>query len=137
VRKDSAGAGAPVAGTVCHAAFLILGVAFAQSDYGSLSGFAKDPSGAVVPKAKVTIRNEATHQEWSAVTRVAGLEHRASEAVRHQRANRLSVPRRAYDFINHADLSGPQLNPTSSQFGMITSKTGLARNLQLTLRFYF
>lgn len=43
----------------------------------------------------------------------------------------------AYDFINHPNWSGPQLNPTSSQFGMITSKTGLARNLQLSLRYSF
>jgi hypothetical protein len=43
----------------------------------------------------------------------------------------------AYDFINHPNLSGPNLNPTSSQFGMITSKTGIARNLQMSLRFYF
>jgi hypothetical protein len=43
----------------------------------------------------------------------------------------------AYDFINHPNLSGPQLTPTSSQFGMITTKTGLARNLQLSLRFHF
>jgi len=43
----------------------------------------------------------------------------------------------AYDFINHPNLSGPQLTPTSSQFGMITSKTTLARNLQLSLRFFF
>ncbi len=43
----------------------------------------------------------------------------------------------AYDFINHANLSGPNLNPSSGQFGMITSKTGLSRNLQLSLRFYF
>ena len=43
----------------------------------------------------------------------------------------------AYDFINHANLSGPNLNPTSSQFGMITSKTGLSRNLQLSLRYSF
>jgi hypothetical protein len=43
----------------------------------------------------------------------------------------------AYDFVNHANLSTPNLNPTSSQFGMITSKTGLARNLQLSLRFSF
>ena len=43
----------------------------------------------------------------------------------------------AYDFTNHPNLSGPNLNPTSSQFGMITSKTGLARNLQLSLRYSF
>jgi hypothetical protein len=43
----------------------------------------------------------------------------------------------AYDFINHPNLSGPNLNPTSSQFGMITSKTGLVRTLQLSLRYAF
>ena len=43
----------------------------------------------------------------------------------------------AYDFINHPNLNGPNLNPTSSQFGMITGKSGLARNLQLSLRWYF
>jgi hypothetical protein len=42
-----------------------------------------------------------------------------------------------YDFPNHPNLSGPNLNPTSSQFGEITGKTGLARNMQLSLRFYF
>jgi len=42
-----------------------------------------------------------------------------------------------YDFINHPNLSGPNLNPTSSQFGMITSKTGLVRNLQRSLRYSF
>ena len=43
----------------------------------------------------------------------------------------------AYDFINHPNLSGENLNPTSSQFGLITSKTTLARNLQLSLRYEF
>jgi hypothetical protein len=43
----------------------------------------------------------------------------------------------AYDFINHPNLSNPNFNPTSSQFGMFTSKTGLVRQLQLALRFYF
>lgn len=42
-----------------------------------------------------------------------------------------------YDFPNHPNLGSPNLNPTSSQFGEITGKTGLARNLQLSLRFYF
>ncbi len=43
----------------------------------------------------------------------------------------------AYDFPNHPNWSGPNFNPTSSQFGLITSKTGLARNLQLSLRYNF
>ena len=43
----------------------------------------------------------------------------------------------AYDFINHPNWSGPNLNPTSGQFGEITSKTGLQRTLQLGLRFNF
>jgi predicted heme/steroid binding protein len=33
------------------------GIAFAQSDLGTISGFVKDPSGAAVPGAKITIRN--------------------------------------------------------------------------------
>jgi hypothetical protein len=43
----------------------------------------------------------------------------------------------AYDFPNHPNWSAPNLNPTSSQFGMITTKTNLARNLQLSLRYNF
>ncbi len=43
----------------------------------------------------------------------------------------------AYDFPNHPNLSAPNFTGTSGQFGMITSKTNLARNLQLSLRFVF
>jgi len=42
-----------------------------------------------------------------------------------------------YDFPNHPNLSGPGLNPTSGTYGLITSKTGLFRALQLSLRYYF
>jgi hypothetical protein len=40
--------------------FLSVPAVFGQSDNGSIVGFAKDPSGAVVPKAKVTLKNEST-----------------------------------------------------------------------------
>jgi len=43
----------------------------------------------------------------------------------------------AYDFPNHPNFSAPNFTPTSSQFGMITGKSGLNRQLQLSLRFYF
>jgi predicted heme/steroid binding protein len=34
-------------------------LAFAQSDFGSISGFVKDPSGSTVPNAKVTVKNQS------------------------------------------------------------------------------
>lgn len=50
--------------SVCRCAFLVLClsllssvVLFGQSDLGKVSGFVKDPSGAVVANAKVTLRN--------------------------------------------------------------------------------
>src|ERR1035437_6215106 len=38
---------------------LCASLALAQSDSGSISGFVKDPSGAIVPKAKVSVKNES------------------------------------------------------------------------------
>jgi hypothetical protein len=42
----------------------------------------------------------------------------------------------AFNFINHPNWGNVQLNPTSSTFGKVTSKSS-ERNLQLSLRFYF
>jgi hypothetical protein len=39
--------------------FLSLTPAFAQSDLGRISGFVKDPSGATVPNAKITVQNKS------------------------------------------------------------------------------
>src|SRR5437764_9792585 len=46
---------------VCFAVLISLigTVAFAQSDLGLISGFIKDPSGATIPNAKVTVRNNS------------------------------------------------------------------------------
>ena len=41
------------------ALLLCTSLAFAQSDLGSIQGFVKDPSGAMVPGAKVTLHNNA------------------------------------------------------------------------------
>jgi hypothetical protein len=43
-----------------------------QSDYGSITGFVKDPSGAVVPNAKVVLKNEATGTERPVTTNDSG-----------------------------------------------------------------
>src|SRR5438105_14573086 len=39
--------------------FLVSQVLSAQSDLGTISGFIKDPSGASVPNAKITVRNKS------------------------------------------------------------------------------
>jgi hypothetical protein len=44
----------------------------------------------------------------------------------------------AFDVNNHPNWNTvASFNPTSSVFGKVTSKTNLARNLQLSLRYYF
>src|SRR5215831_5577307 len=55
------------------AMMLCLSSAFAQSDLGSISGFVKDPSGAVVPKAGVIVKNEATGTERRTSTNESGI----------------------------------------------------------------
>jgi hypothetical protein len=45
---------------------------FAQSDLGSISGYVKDPSGAVVPDAKVNVRNQSGGLERSVNTNDSG-----------------------------------------------------------------
>src|SRR5205085_2517100 len=45
---------------------------FAQSDLGSISGFVKDPSGGVIPKAQVTVKNEATGSDRVTSTNESG-----------------------------------------------------------------
>jgi hypothetical protein len=45
---------------------------FAQSDTAAISGFAKDATGATVPNANVTIKNEATGLERKATTNESG-----------------------------------------------------------------
>src|SRR5260370_1513530 len=50
-------------------------VLFAQSDLGSITGFVKDPTGATVPNATVTVKNEATGTERRTTTSESGVYH--------------------------------------------------------------
>ncbi len=52
--------------------FLSSALVFAQSDTAQISGFVKDPTGAVVPKANLAVRNEATGLERRLTTNDAG-----------------------------------------------------------------
>src|SRR5579884_2357633 len=47
-------------------------VAFAQSDVGTITGFVRDQTGAVVPNAKVTITSEATQESHTVTTDAQG-----------------------------------------------------------------
>lgn len=63
-------------GMACIAAIWLMCAAttvlYAQSDTAAISGFVRDPSGAVIPNANVTIRNEATSVERKATTNESG-----------------------------------------------------------------
>ena len=52
--------------------FLCVLPAFAQRDLGTLTGVVTDPTGAVVPNAKVTISEEATGQKYTVETDTSG-----------------------------------------------------------------
>ncbi len=76
-RRSAARTGAPAgkAAGIALAFFLatLFSVAaFAQSDVGTIVGFVKDQSGAVVPTATVTIRNEGTGEVHTVTTDAAG-----------------------------------------------------------------
>ena len=54
-------------------ACVLFGIAaFAQSDVGTITGFVRDPSGSVIPNAKVTIRSEATGESRNVDTDAQG-----------------------------------------------------------------
>jgi hypothetical protein len=51
---------------------LVASLALAQSDLGTITGFVKDPSGSVIPNAKITVRNQSG-LERQATTNETGL----------------------------------------------------------------
>jgi hypothetical protein len=60
---------------LCMTAFLILVVPLglhAQIDTGSITGIVHDPSGAVIPGAKITLTNDATSVHLATVSTSTG-----------------------------------------------------------------
>lgn len=53
-------------------ALLAVTVALAQSDLGSISGFVRDPSGATIPNAKVTVKSASGSVERTTTTNESG-----------------------------------------------------------------
>src|SRR5579871_3987654 len=58
--------------SLCAIPLFIATLSFAQTDIGSIGGYVKDPSGAVIPKAKVIVKNEATGQQLPATSNDGG-----------------------------------------------------------------
>ena len=42
-----------------------------------------------------------------------------------------------FNFPNHANWNNPETNPTNAQFGRVTGKDRLRRDIQLSLRYLF
>lgn len=49
-----------------------ISIAYGQSDVGSITGFIKDQSGAVIPNANVTITSEATNEAHTVTSDAQG-----------------------------------------------------------------
>src|SRR5436190_84540 len=62
----------PTLGRCLALLFLFSSAVFSQSNTGRISGSVTDASGAAVPKAAVTITNEATGLKWKATTDPSG-----------------------------------------------------------------
>ena len=61
-----------LASLTCAIVLSALSITYAQSDYGSITGFVRDPSNAVVPNVKVSIKNEGTGEQRAVTTNEAG-----------------------------------------------------------------
>ena len=72
VRERAIRCAVVLAGALALCVALCVPASWAQSDLGKISGFVKDPSGATVPNAKVTVRNNAGSVERQTTTNESG-----------------------------------------------------------------
>jgi len=91
------------------------------------AAFAQAPSGRFGNSTRNIIRNPGDQQWDIALFKnfVLGGTHR------------LQFRAEVFNFINHPNLSGPNSDITSPNFGRIITKDGSRRDIQLALRYYF
>jgi hypothetical protein len=93
---------------------------FGQSDFGTIVGFIKDPSGAFVPKVKISILNESTGVERVATTNDSGY-----YVVPNLAPGSYSVTAEAAGFTK-LEKTGNKLDPDSAVSVDITLQVGSA-----------
>jgi hypothetical protein len=101
----------------------------AQTITASITGTVSDPTGAVVPSAKITATNAGTNLSYAATTNQSGV------------YNLLFLPVGQYNVtseFNHASWGPPGRDITSpASFGQITSQVQNPRNIQFGLKYRF
>lgn len=89
--------------------------------------FARPVAGTFAPTARNPLRNPGFWDANISVSRDFSINE----------DQRFEFRWEAFNFLNHPRLSGANSNPTSGSFGLITSKTGNPRFMQLNLKYVF
>jgi len=135
------------------AALATTATATAQDFRGAITGAVKDGSGGVLPGVTVTATNVATNVGSTTTTNGEGLftiPYLTSgtytvtaelsgfkKSVRERIEVRLGDRLEFLNAFNRAVFSNPNTDPTSAEFGKVTSQNNLPRDIQLAVKLLF